>query len=73
MSVRPITYFYGNMFRKKVTSEVLLVVIFEDSQSKTWRNDCQSTLENLWTKLYDAPTEMKSHWQRFCRVLSFIS
>lgn len=51
MSVRPITYFYGNMFRKKVTSEVLLVVIFEDSQSKTWWNDCQSTLENLWTKL----------------------
>ena len=73
MSVRPITYFYGNMFAKKVISEVLIVVIFEDRQSKTWRNDCQSTLENLWKKLYDAPSETKSHWQRFCRVLSFIS
>ena len=65
MSVRPITYFYGNMFGKKVISEVLIVVIFDDRQSKTWRDDCPSTLENLWTKLYGAPTEMKSHWQRF--------
>lgn len=30
MSVRPITYFYGNMFGKKVISEVLIVVIFEE-------------------------------------------
>ena len=76
--------FLQKYFRKKVISEVKIVVIFEGGQSKvkravlcaaeTWRDDCQSTLENLWTKFHDAPTEMKLVGRAFagCYHLIFL-